>query len=77
MRSGLKGVLGIFESRVSAMFLSTFLGGTWNMIYLVLLMLRAILLHWNQMAIFLNSVLTLVIRVCKSVSESRPVVSSA
>jgi hypothetical protein len=29
------------------------------------------------MAIFLNSVLTLVIRLCKSASESRPVVSSA
>jgi hypothetical protein len=70
-------VSGKFESSFSTKFLSTFLEGTWNMIYLVLLMLRAILLLWNQIAIFLSSVLTLVISVCKSESESSPVVSSA
>ncbi len=68
---------GKFESSFSTTFLSTFLEGTWNMIYLVLLMLRAILLLWNHIAIFLNSMLTLVISACKSVSESSQVVSSA
>jgi hypothetical protein len=77
IRFGLKGVLGIFESSVSVTFLSTFLGGTWNIMYLVLLMLRVIRLLWNQMAIFLISVLTLAISLCKSESESSPVVSSA
>ncbi len=44
IRLGSNGVSGKFKSSCSATFLSTFLEGTWNIMYLVLLMLRAILL---------------------------------
>jgi len=47
------------------------------MMYLVLLVLSDILLALNQVAIFVSSVLALLMRVVRSESESSPVVSSA
>lgn len=77
IKFGSYGVSGRFSSISNVIAGSTLLLGAWKMMYLVLLVFSDILLDWNQSASLCSSVRIRAIKVGRSASESRPVVSSA